>query len=202
MTEQGTALDSLWGEIAEQSLGILDPMEGSGNQPLALYDLLEQLKPQKQNEYGGNNSDAAYDLALQIVERYYEAQGRETGQAKAYQAAKQLQKKNAEYRARVRTRYQERLTKARKEIKEHYQERISRLRSEKNQRTEEQLARLKARHRQSALEANNRRKASKERVAIIREAHAITEMLLRPTDEKHVPENMKKQTIEFISRLT
>lgn len=201
VTEQGTALDSLWGEIAEQSLGILDPMEVSGNQPLALYDLLEQLKPQKQNEYGGNNSDAAYDLALQIVERYYEAQGRETGQAKAYQAAKQLQKKNAEYRSRVRTRYQERLTKARKEIKEHYQERISRLRSEKNQRTEEQLARLKARHRQSALEANNRRKASKERVAIIREAHAITEMLLRPTDAKHVPENMKKQTIEFIKAI-
>ena len=101
----------------------------------------------------------------------------------------------------MRTRYQERLTKARKEIKEHYQERISRLRSEKNQRTEEQLARLKARHRQSALEANNRRKASKERVAIIREAHAITEMLLRPTDEKHVPENMKKQTIEFIKAI-
>lgn len=201
VTEQGTALDSLWGEITEQSLGILDPMESSGNQPLALYDLLEQLKPKKQNEYGGDNSDAAYDLALQIVERYYEAQGRETGQAKAYQAAKRLQKKNAEYRARVRTRYQERLTKARKEIKEHYQERISRLRSEKNQRTEEQLARLKARHRQSALEANNRRKASKERVAIIREAHAITEMLLRPTDEKHVPENMKKQTIEFIKAI-
>lgn len=201
VTERGTALDSLWGEITEQSLGILDPMESSGNQPLALYDLLEQLKPQKQNEYGGNNSDAAYDLALQIVERYYEAQGRETGQAKAYQAAKQLQKKNAEYRSRVRTRYQERLKKARKEIGEHYQERISRLRSEKNQRTEEQLARLKARHRQSALEANNRRKASQERVAIIREAHAITEMLLRPTDEKHVPENMKKQTIEFIKAI-
>lgn len=201
VTERGTALDSLWGEITEQSLGILDPMESSGNQPLALYDLLEQLKPQKQNEYGGNNSDAAYDLALQIVERYYEAQGRETGQAKAYQAAKQLQKKNAEYRSRVRTRYQERLKKARKEIGEHYQERISRLRSEKNQRTEEQLARLKARHRQSVLEANNRRKASGERVAIIREAHAITEMLLRPTDAKHVPENMKKQTIEFIQAI-
>lgn len=197
-TEKGQALDSLWGEISEHSLGILDPMESSGNQPLALYDMLEQLKPQKKNPYGGDNSDAAYDLALQIVERYYASAGGKAEAAKLQKVKENIRKQNVAYREKVRKRYNDRLKKARKDIAEHYQERIGRIREEKNQRTKEQLAQLQARQRRSAQAARERKKASEERVRIVREAHALTEMLLRPTDAKHVPEGMKRLTIEFL----
>lgn len=203
ISDKGQSLDSLWGEIADASYGLLDPYESSGNQPLAIADAMEALRPVQRNQWGANNEDAAYDLALQIVQRYYETAAMDKANAKAKaqiaKTAARLKEQNAAYRKKVQARYQQRLKDARAALKDHYEERIRNIRNQKNTRTAEQLADLRARFRQSKAETAERRQAHEEREKISKQVKELHSWLQNPTDEHHVPTALQGPVASFLS---
>ena len=68
--KNGTYLDSLWEEIGASTDGLLDGDISDANEPLALLDVLESLRPTPVNNFEGNAEDVSRDLAMRIVEEY------------------------------------------------------------------------------------------------------------------------------------
>lgn len=57
-TDKGTYLDNLWTEIVDNSYQMLDYDVSSADQPMALVDMLNQLKPAKKNIFGITDMNA------------------------------------------------------------------------------------------------------------------------------------------------
>lgn len=135
-TDKGTYLDNLWTEIADNSYQMLDYDISSADQPVALVDMLNQLKPTKKNIFGMDKEQAAYDLALDIYRRFFVEQAQDAANKKVYEKTDRLIVRQQEYRKRVKAEYDESLTKLRtaetekrKQQAERYEEKIADLKS-------------------------------------------------------------------------
>lgn len=135
-TDKGTYLDNLWTEIADNSYQMLDYDVSSADQPMALVDMLNQLKPAKKNIFGMDKEQAAYDLALDIYRRFFVEQAQDAANKKVYEKTDRLIVRQQEYRKRVKAAYDERLaklrtaeTEKRKQQAERYEEKIADLKS-------------------------------------------------------------------------
>lgn len=112
-TDKGTYLDNLWTEIADNSYQMLDYDVSSADQPMALVDMLNQLKPAKKNIFGMDKEQAAYDLALDIYRRFFVEQAQDAANKKVYEKTDRLIVRQQEYRKRVKAEYDESLAKLR-----------------------------------------------------------------------------------------
>ena len=135
-TDKGTYLDNLWTEIADNSYQMLDYDVSSADQPMALVDMLNQLKPAKKNIFGMDKEQAAYDLALDIYRRFFVEQAQDAANKKVYEKTDRLIVRQQEYRKRVKAEYDESLaklrtaeTEKRKQQAERYEEKIADLKS-------------------------------------------------------------------------
>ncbi len=135
-TDKGTYLDNLWTEIADNSYQMLDYDVSSADQPMALVDMLNQLKPAKKNIFGMDKEQAAYDLALDIYRRFFVEQAQDAANKKVYEKTDRLIVRQQEYRKRVKAAYDESLAKLRtleaekrKQQAERYEEKIADLKS-------------------------------------------------------------------------
>lgn len=112
-TDKGTYLDNLWTEIVDNSYQMLDYDVSSADQPVALVDMLNQLKPAKKNIFGMDKEQAAYDLALDIYRRFFVEQAQDAANKKVYEKTDRLIVRQQEYRKRVKAEYDESLAKLR-----------------------------------------------------------------------------------------
>lgn len=135
-TDKGTYLDNLWTEIVDNSYQMLDYDVSSADQPVALVDMLNQLKPAKKNIFGIDKEQAAYDLALDIYRRFFVEQAQDAANKKVYEKTDRLIVRQQEYRKRVKAEYDESLaklrtaeTEKRKQQAERYEEKIADLKS-------------------------------------------------------------------------
>lgn len=135
-TDKGTYLDNLWTEIVDNSYQMLDYDVSSADQPMALVDMLNQLKPAKKNIFGMDKKQAAYDLALDIYRRFFVEQAQDAANKKVYEKTDRLILRQQEYRKRVKAEYDESLaklrtaeTEKRKQQAERYEEKIADLKS-------------------------------------------------------------------------
>lgn len=121
----GKSLDTVWDDLAGRNVGILDADTNEGNQPFALLDALQSLEPTaKQNDaqaqFGMNNDDLAYDLAMQIITDCFDTSATQ-------RVREQARKENTAYRNKVRARYNEKLksglSKQRARMRNTYQQR-------------------------------------------------------------------------------
>lgn len=135
-TDKGTYLDNLWTEIVDNSYQMLDYDVSSADQPVALVDMLNQLKPAKKNIFGMDKEQAAYDLALDIYRRFFVEQAQDAANRKVYEKTDRLIVRQQEYRKRVKAEYDESLaklrtaeTEKRKQQAERYEEKIADLKS-------------------------------------------------------------------------
>lgn len=135
-TDKGTYLDNLWTEIADNSYQMLDYDVSSADQPMALVDMLNQLKPAKKNIFGMDKEQAAYDLALDIYRRFFVEQAQDAANKKVYEKTDRLIVRQQEYRKRVKAEYDESLaklrtveTEKRKQQAARYEEKIADLKS-------------------------------------------------------------------------
>lgn len=150
-TDKGTYLDNLWTEIADNSYQMLDYDVSSADQPMALVDMLNQLKPAKKNIFGMDKEQAAYDLALDIYRRFFVEQAQDAANKKVYEKTDRLIVRQQEYRKRVKAAYDESLAKLRTVEAEK--------RKQQEARYEEKIADLK--NAQHAALANADKKAAK-----------------------------------------
>ncbi len=150
-TDKGTYLDNLWTEIADNSYQMLDYDISSADQPMALVDMLNQLKPTKKNIFGMDKEQAAYDLALDIYRRFFVEQAQDAANKKVYEKTDRLIVRQQEYRKRVKAEYDESLAKLRTVEAEKRKQQAARY--------EEKIADLK--NAQQAALANADKKAAK-----------------------------------------
>lgn len=104
-SDEGTYLDNIWSEICDNSYQMLDIEVSTADEPIALIDALNTLRPTKKNIYGMDTEQAAYDLALDIYRRFFVEQAEEQANRKVNEKAQRLIVRQQEYRKRVKQEY-------------------------------------------------------------------------------------------------
>ena len=220
----GTFLDELWGEICEKWPQFFDKDTVVQDQPYAVVDALNAVKPAYINPYGMNNADAARDLAMQLYYEYFELPEVHTF-ADKHKA--ELEKLRAEYRRKLldarsaaRDQYNKRLEKVREQNAEKRRELSRKIRETEEAKRKQQLAaqyrrlmdrkaeqleRQKAKFRAQweNREANRREREEirKLRTRIRSIADELSKRLVKETDQKNIPEDFKKPVAQLLSML-
>lgn len=220
----GTLLNELWGEICEKWPQFFDADLAETEQPYAVVDALNAVKPAYINPYGMNNADAARDLAMQLYYEYFELPEVHTF-ADKHKA--ELEKLRAEYRRKLldarfaaRDQYNKRLKEVqewnagkRRELSKKIRETENAKRKQQlaaqyrrlMDRKAEQLERQKAKFRtqREIREANRREREEirKLRTRIRSIADELSKRLVKETDQKNIPEDFKKPVAELLSML-
>ena len=161
----GTSVDTVYGELAE--------MFGEGYFPSDVYteadmllqigDVLDSMDTIYENPFDSYRDAAIQEIANDIIDGMISDQVR---QKKTYADRRALEKQEAVGRVR------EMLTKER----EKRRDMVKRMRREYNEKTQK---------------GREKRYATEMRAKIARHTGAISEKLLRPTDKKHVPEELR-----------
>lgn len=116
-SEDGMYLDSLWDELCQSSNYILDMDTAVNDQPIALIDAMNEMKPAKHNIFGMNKQQAAYDLALDIYRRFFIEQSTDAANKKVLAETQKLIAKQQEYRKNLNAEYRERFEKLKEQEK-------------------------------------------------------------------------------------
>lgn len=116
-SEDGMYLDSLWDELCQSSNYILDMDTAVNDQPIALIDAMNEMKPAKHNIFGMNKQQAAYDLALDIYWRFFVEQSTDAANKKVLAETQKLIAKQQEYRKNLNAEYRERFEKLKEQEK-------------------------------------------------------------------------------------
>ena len=226
ISNNGSYLDGLWEEICASTGYLLDQDIAVGNQPLALMDVLESLRPSPVNSFDGDYEDVAKDLAMRIVEEYlgvqaedsdnkksdklkakqgeYRQQVREKANERVAKARERMNKKRLEYQQRVKERYDQRLADVRQKMKDElkkgrYDNRVRMM--EQRQDSLEKIAALKAKNKERAQNAREQRAAREQREKISKRARTLTNWIMSPTEQHHVPADMMEPVLEFLNAL-
>lgn len=137
ISEKGKDLDSMWEQLCDLTW-MLEKNTSDTQQPYALMDALDQVKPTPSNIYGGDIEDVARDLALRIVEEYF---GGETGT--------KIKQKNDAYKAKLKADYDDKLKKARADLRKKGDDRVQRFKDSYNHKEKE--AKYNARWKEAEL---------------------------------------------------
>lgn len=116
-SEDGMYLDSLWDELCQSSNYILDMDTAVNDQPIALIDAMNEMKPVKHNIFGMNKQQAAYDLALDIYRRFFIEQSTDAANKKVLAETQKLIAKQQEYRKNLNAEYRVRFEKLKEQEK-------------------------------------------------------------------------------------
>ena len=224
--KNGTYLDSLWEEIVASTDGLLDGDITDANEPLALLDVLESLRPSPVNNFEGNTEDVTRDLALRIVEEYLDVQAQEEGNAKY----DKLKAKQSGIKQEARQKYNDKLRKAKADMKAKRLDYQKQVRDRYNQRLADQKAKLKEQLKQGKLDARlavlteryksldklaeirakNRERAQNAREVrtqrelkekISNRARKLATWIMSPTEQHHIPTDMMEPVLEFLNAL-
>lgn len=130
LSNNGTYLDDIWGDIVEQSGYRLSYDTPDSDQIIELVDLLESMKPQRVNKYGMNIDNAAYDVALDIYRQFFVDQAAEGANSKVNSKIAELKSMQAEIRKKYSEKYLSAVKKERLKTEEMQKVSILRLQDE------------------------------------------------------------------------
>lgn len=184
LSEEGSTLDSLWGEMSELWPEFFEPDTHELEQVQTLVNALETIKPFYENPFYDGSFDmdidtASYDLAMRLYEEYYDIPELKTLR----------QKIEKEYRDR----YDKRI------------EKIKEQEAAKRHKLSEELIKQKALYEQRTFEDRRewlRKDAiAKSKRSIERTAKTLNRFLQNPNKTQHVPEALRSALGEFLVSL-
>lgn len=184
LSEEGSTLDSLWGEMSELWPEFFDPDTHELEQVQTLVNALETIKPFYENPFYDGSFDmdidtASYDLAMRLYEEYYDIPELKT------------------LRQKIEKEYRDRYDKRVEKIKE--QE------AAKRHKLSEELIKQKALYEQRTFEDRRewlRKDAiAKSKRSIERTAKTLNRFLQNPNKTQHVPEALRSALGEFLVSL-
>lgn len=185
LAEDGQYLDSVWSEIVDFSNGYLDLNANYAEQAIILADAIQMMKPQLHNNFGVDNNGVAMDLSLGIYEEYFKAQADSRVQA----IQRKMVHERAVWHDKVRKEYYQKLSQERERMKE------------KTGTIEKRVAEVRAAYTASELDKKKKQKSAQYRQNIKRTGAQLIKWIESPTDKQHVPEKLKKTTLEFLSAI-
>ena len=228
--EDGVNIDSLWPEIVEQSGYRLDEEENSNSQPIALLELLDQMKSDKGTvNRGMSDNQLALDMALNIYTDCFKemsmnaAKVNETEVAKRLAETKEILKDTvAKYEDAVDKMYKKMLA----DTKAQAQAEIDRLTQELRElnnidtynrsidtdkrivQLKRQIDRLKQQQEEdrvyrktSRQKARENRENSRMRNAIKSIVKDLSSRLANPNKNRYVPEDLVQATIDMLESI-
>lgn len=184
LSEEGSTLDSLWGEMSELWPEFFESDTHELEQVQTLVNALETIKPFYENPFYDGSFDmdidtASYDLAMRLYEEYYDIPELKT------------------LRQKIEKEYRDRYDKRVEKIKE--QE------AAKRHKLSEELIKQKALYEQRTFEDRRewlRKDAmAKSKRSIERTAKTLNRFLQNPNKTQHVPEALRSALGEFLVSL-
>lgn len=184
LSEEGSTLDSLWGEMSELWPEFFEPDTHELEQVQTLVSALDTIKPFYENPFYDGSFDmdidtASYDLAMRLYEEYYDIPELKT------------------LRQKIEKEYRDRYDKRVEKIKE--QE------AAKRHKLSEELIKQKALYEQRTFEDRRewlRKDAmAKSKRSIERSAKTLNRFLQNPNKTQHVPEALRSALGEFLVSL-
>ena len=202
-------LDSLWRELSEDRPEMFDADLNALEQAEALANFFDMTKPTLSNPYGMYMEEAAYDFALQIYDEYFEipevksearryALREERLKGKYGAKIKEIRKSYEERMSNIRKLYKDKLNKVKAEDREKYEK----LRSDKNARIEQTKLLYQERNRNYRDKRNETAEKQKLRAQIVRQSKGLIDKLIKPTETKHIPQELIKGVTDFSRALT
>jgi hypothetical protein len=201
ITNDGIPLDAYWTQLSDQYPDLFDADTNEYEQPIRLIEVLDSIKPYYENAYEMNMDETAAALAGEIFEAYFDIPEMQTFADKKAVQLNALKTKYkgelAEYKASVKEKNDRKFA----ELKKNYQQKTQKVLDRKN----EQLLRQKAKYRESReLERIRRREGDRIRTLktrIKKTASTLSNMLLSPTDQKHIPDSLNGAVLEMLKLL-
>lgn len=192
----GVPLDGVWNTLAQESGYVLDQDTTSNDMPLALVDAYNSMKPEYQNAFGEDATQASQDAAMEIVARYYQyTSNQEKTKLKNEQKqelvdqARRLAASNAEYRKRIRQDYQKR-----------YDEALSKMQEKGGTvPVSKQIAQLRAKNQKTVANIREQQRRKEQLRLLDKPVKSLMDMLTSPTDKKHVPTLVQAPVLELTS---
>lgn len=193
----GVSLDGVWSTLVQETGYVLDMDTSSNDMPLALVDAYNSMKPEYQNTFGEDATQAAQDAAMEIVARYYQySAGQEKLKLKAKQKqelldqARRMAASNAAYRKKIKQEYQKR-----------YEEELSKVRQSggRSETVSKQVARLRAKNARTVASIREQQKRKDELRMLKTPVKSLMDMLTGPTDKKHVPALVQTPVLQLAS---
>jgi hypothetical protein len=193
----GVSLDGVWSTLVQDTGYVLDMDTSSNDMPLALVDAYNSMKPEYQNAFGEDATQAAQDVAMEIVARYYQySAGQEKLKLKAKQKqelldqARRMAASNAAYRKKIKQEYQKR-----------YEEELSKVRQSggRSETVSKQVARLRAKNARTVASIREQQKRKDELRMLKTPVKSLMDMLTGPTDKKHVPALVQTPVLQLAS---
>lgn len=72
VSSDGMSLDQAWKILSDMYPDLFDPNANEGDQVAGLYDAVQQMKPHYTNPYGMDIDGVAYDLFLNLFDKYFD----------------------------------------------------------------------------------------------------------------------------------
>lgn len=225
--EDGVNIDSLWPEIVEQSGYRLDEEENSNSQPIALLELLDQMKSDKGTvNRGMSDNQLALDMALNIYTDCFKEMSMNAAKVNETEVARRLAKTKEILTNSVK-KYEEAVDKMYKKMladtKAQAQAEIDRLNQElselnnidtynrsididkrivqlnrQKERLKKEIEEGKVRRQTSRQKARENRENSRMRNAIKSIVKDLSSRLANPTKNKYIPEKLVKTTVDML----
>lgn len=192
---EGISLDSIWQQWAGKYPEIFDSEMNSVDQPAALAEIVATLREDYANDYGWNLNDAVSMAAAELLEKY--------------ESLPEVRRLNVgQENPDLRVKYRELIREIKKESAEKYKEQLRSVREESSAKIQDlsaQLERQKAKFRSYASETRAQRIESENRQRyrsrIEKNTNTLIDWFNKNSDKQHIPEGLKRPTMEFITSL-
>lgn len=221
----GIPVDSLYQELSALHPELFpEDITHPADQLVAIADALEQTEIQVQNPYKANLDEMAYMVGQDILQSYFDVRQEkptfaDRKEAEIQKVRREYSQKMREYKNNLKKQYEDNLYRVRRENiqeiqklanayknltatqqreqKEYYKKKMDDLRNEKNQ----ALAAMQQKNREQTKRVRENQRAREAKKIIIKEAKTMQTWLLKPTDTKHIPEEIRTVVAEFLSNI-
>ena len=229
VSSDGTSLDQAWKILSDMYPDLFDPNANEGDQVAGLYDAVQQMKPHYTNPYGMDIDGVAYDLFLNLFDKYFDMPdvkkaARDTAELARMQVAS---KKNlAMTHDQMKAAYERRLTDLRKEsiarrqeagkkyleakergdkaAEEHYLKQYRYLQEQRSEKLLQQRAAYSVLSEYKSADRAQRiqrEQLNKYRSRVESGAKQLSKWLQTPTEQNHIPEVMRNTVYDFLDSL-
>lgn len=221
----GISIDSFYQELSAQHPELFsEDVTHPADQLMAIADVLDQTDAQVSNPYHANMDEMAYMVGQDILQSYFDVRQAQPTfadrkAAEIQRVQREYSQKMADYKKSLKQQYINKLEQVRKENgqkiqelskayrnltaaqqreqAEFYREKMDSLRNEKNQ----ALAAMQQRSREQTKMIRESQRAREAKKSIMKETKAMQNWLLKPTDSKHIPEEIRTVVAEFLSNI-
>ena len=198
----GIPVDVAYAELSESFGEGLFPssITHPANQLVRISEVFDDMQPAYENKYAGFEKEAETYIAADIVNGILDETVRQTPPTFADRADARLSAEKAKRKRAVADLREKQNAKIEKLIQDG-RERTNNALSKQKERNEKKLASLREKYKYSKIEASEKRTESVMRKKIERHAKDLTAKLLKPTDAKHIPEELKAPVVTLLSSI-